>query len=217
MMKGNMMMNEEDAHLFSSHLFPNLYNHAVSIEGVSKTRRRRKKNKGEAIGDVRKRKLSVEQVSKLEMNFSRDHNLETERKERIAVELGLDHKQVAIWFQNRRVRWRVKKLEDEYSKLKATHESVVVERSQLEAEVLSLKAQLSNAHEEIKMFAERSDGASRSSQGSFFDMEPQFLGENGVEGFENFYYVFDNNSMDGMEWVISTMLTQQKNNEYQLC
>ncbi|PIA52538.1 hypothetical protein AQUCO_01000425v1 [Aquilegia coerulea] len=198
-------MNQENAHLFfniQDHT-SSLYTYATSAEGETKKkkRQRRKKDKNEGGADARKRKLSAAQVNGLETYFSIDHNLETQRKERIASELGLDPQQVAIWFQNRRVRWRVKKLEDEYYKLKATHENVIVEKSQLESQVLRLKAQLSDAQNEMTRLVERSDGVSSNSQSSSFsmDMDPFFLGDFGMEGLEKVFYF--NNSVNGMEWV----------------
>lgn len=99
-------------------------------------RRRRKKSKAESSGGcARKRKLSTEQVTHLELNFGNEHKLESERKDKIAAELGLDPRQVAVWFQNRRARWKSKKLEEEFSKMKIIHESVVVEKCRLETEV----------------------------------------------------------------------------------
>ncbi|XP_031106796.1 homeobox-leucine zipper protein ATHB-40-like [Ipomoea triloba] len=89
-------------------------------------------SKNKAVWDggltgIRKRKLSEEQVNLLEQSFGDESKLESERKYRLASELGLYPRQVAIWFQNRRARWKNKKLEKEYSKLKAEHESTVLE------------------------------------------------------------------------------------------
>lgn len=109
-----------------------------------KPRRRRKKSKGEASSSgFRKRKLSDEQVNMLELNFGNEHKLESERKDRLAAELGLDPRQVAVWFQNRRARWKSKNLEEEYSKLKSEHESTVIEKCQLQTEVRPLSLSLS--------------------------------------------------------------------------
>lgn len=77
----------------------------------------------------------MEQVNLLEQNFGNEHKLESERKDRLAMELGLDPRQVAVWFQNRRARWKNKKLEEEYSNLKKSHEANLLEKCRLESEV----------------------------------------------------------------------------------
>lgn len=83
----------------------------------------------------KKRKLSDEQVNILEENFGNEHKLESEKKDRLAMELGLDPRQVAVWFQNRRARWKNKKLEEEYFSLKKIHESTILEKCLLETKV----------------------------------------------------------------------------------
>lgn len=108
----------------------------IKLVGDELKRRRRRKNKKEENNSAaKKRKLSEEQVNMLEMNFGCEHKLESERKDRLASELGLDPRQVAVWFQNRRTRWKNKKLEQEYSKLRDEHENLVVEKCRLETEV----------------------------------------------------------------------------------
>ncbi|XP_010244326.1 PREDICTED: homeobox-leucine zipper protein ATHB-40-like [Nelumbo nucifera] len=204
-MRTNLMNHQvEDQMLLISQLYPSLCTpQLVPGEGETKPRRRRKKNKGE-ITDVgtRKRKLSAKQVDLLELNFGSEHKLVSERKDRLASELGLDPRQVAVWFQNRRARWKNKKLEEEYSKLKTAHESVVVEKCRLETEVLKLKDQLSEAEKGIKRLLERSDGVSSGSPSSSFsiDTDQPFLGEFGDQGFENLFYMPEN-YVQGMEWV----------------
>ncbi|OVA04549.1 Homeobox domain [Macleaya cordata] len=199
-------MDEIDDQMFLiSQPNPTLYTQLVPGEEESRCRRRRKKNKIEA-NDVgfRKRKLTDEQVRLLELNFGNEHKLESERKDRIALELGLDPRQVAVWFQNRRVRWKTKRLEEEYSKLKMVHEGVIVEKCRLESEVSKLKEQLMDAEKEIHKLSERSNDANINSTGSpsssSFSMEAG-VGEFGVNGFENFFYVPEDNYVHGMEWV----------------
>lgn len=113
---------------------------------VKPPKRRKKKSKGTVVvGDggnslFRKRKLTDEQVNMLEISFVDEHKLESERKDRLAAELGLDPRQVAVWFQNRRARWKNKRLEEEYNKLKNSHDNVVVDKCRLESEVLYLSS-----------------------------------------------------------------------------
>ncbi|KAI3712916.1 hypothetical protein L1987_71485 [Smallanthus sonchifolius] len=196
----------DDQMALLSQYYPGIYDQLMPEQGeVVKPRRRRKKNKADASSSgFRKRKLSDEQVSLLEQNFGDEHKLESERKDRLASELGLDPRQVAVWFQNRRARWKSKKLEEEYSKLKTEHDSTVLEKCRLETEVLKLKEQLSEAEKEINRLVERSDGISSTSPSSSFSMEaiePPFFGGFGMEGFEDAFNLQENSYIHGaLDW-----------------
>lgn len=72
----------------------------------------------------KKRRLSVDQVKALEKNFEVENKLEPERKVKLAQELGLQPRQVAVWFQNRRARWKTKQLERDYGLLKANYDTL---------------------------------------------------------------------------------------------
>ncbi|KAE9450023.1 hypothetical protein C3L33_18082, partial [Rhododendron williamsianum] len=72
----------------------------------------------------KKRRLSVDQVKALEKNFEVENKLEPERKVKLAQELGLQPRQVAVWFQNRRARWKTKQLERDYGVLKASFDAL---------------------------------------------------------------------------------------------
>ncbi|XWS29320.1 hypothetical protein CRYUN_Cryun24cG0019000 [Craigia yunnanensis] len=201
-------MNElEDQMALISQMYPCVYTQIAPQQGESKPRRRRKKNKGgeNSLSGAKKRKLSEEQVNLLELNFGNEHKLESEKKDRLASELGLDPRQVAVWFQNRRARWKNKKLEEEYSKLKSVHEGVVLEKCRLESEVLKLKEQLCEAEKDIQRVTERVDGVSSNSPSSSLSMEamdpPPLLGEFGVEGYEDVLYIGENSYVHGLEWM----------------
>jgi hypothetical protein len=110
--------------------------------GEQKKARQRRRRKPRAAGDgeggdeqAKKRRLSDEQARQLEINFRKERKLETPRKVQLAAELGLDAKQVAVWFQNRRARHKSKLMEEEFSKLRAAHDAVVLHNCHLEAEV----------------------------------------------------------------------------------
>ncbi|KAG5541800.1 hypothetical protein RHGRI_021588 [Rhododendron griersonianum] len=90
----------------------------------------------------KKRRLSLDQVKALEKVFEEDNKLEAEQKVRVAQELGLQPRQVAIWFQNRRARWKVKRLERDYGVLKASYEALKVKFDELEKEKEGLVAEV---------------------------------------------------------------------------
>lgn len=92
----------------------------------------------------KKRRLTFEQVNMLEKSFEEDNKLEPERKTELAKVLGLPKRQVAVWFQNRKARSKVKQIERDYDVLKACydsllakHESVISENEKLRSKVRS--------------------------------------------------------------------------------
>ncbi|XP_050370926.1 homeobox-leucine zipper protein ATHB-6-like isoform X2 [Argentina anserina] len=91
----------------------------------------------------KKRRLSIEQVKALEKNFEVENKLEPERKVKLAQELGLQPRQVAVWFQNRRARWKTKQLERDYGVLKANYDSLKISFESLQHDNQAL-------HKEIK-------------------------------------------------------------------
>lgn len=98
----------------------------------------------------KKRRLSVQQVRSLETSFENESKLEPERKMQLAAELGLQPRQVAVWFQNRRARWKTKQLERDYDDLKQQYEEVVAEKRKLEGQVARLTQEVVAAKGEKK-------------------------------------------------------------------
>ncbi|KAL5822141.1 hypothetical protein ACOSQ3_024023 [Xanthoceras sorbifolium] len=106
----------------------------------------------------KKRRLSVDQVKALEKNFEVENKLEPERKVKLAQELGLQPRQVAVWFQNRRARWKTKQLERDYGLLKANFEALKVsfdalqhDKEALIKEIRELKSKLNEENTESNL------------------------------------------------------------------
>ncbi|CAL9099576.1 unnamed protein product [Musa acuminata var. zebrina] len=97
----------------------------------------------------KKRRLTPEQVHLLERSFEAENKLEPERKGELARKLGMQPRQVAVWFQNRRARWKNKQLEHDFDRLKssyntllADHDSLLRENDRLRSQVISLTEKL---------------------------------------------------------------------------
>ncbi|XVF61557.1 hypothetical protein PTKIN_Ptkin08bG0139500 [Pterospermum kingtungense] len=106
----------------------------------------------------KKRRLSVDQVKALEKNFEVENKLEPERKVKLAQELGLQPRQVAVWFQNRRARWKTKQLERDYGVLKSNYETLKANYDTLQhdneallKEIRELKAKLNGESTESNL------------------------------------------------------------------
>ena len=91
---------------------------------------------------MKKNRLSIEKVKALEKHFEEENKLQPERKVKIAEEVGLEPRQVAIWFQNRRARWRTKNLEKEYDHLRANYDALKLNYGSLQQQKCSLLQQV---------------------------------------------------------------------------
>ncbi|TKY55124.1 Homeobox-leucine zipper protein HAT5 [Spatholobus suberectus] len=97
----------------------------------------------------KKRRLSADQVQFLEKSFEEENKLEPDRKTKLAKDLGLQPRQVAIWFQNRRARWKTKQLEKDYETLHASYESLKTNYDSLLREKDMLKAEVASLGEKV--------------------------------------------------------------------
>lgn len=111
---------------FSHSAAPETYNSTTptSSSSSSPTRAwsiRKKKNSNSS----NKKKFSEEQIKLLESIFETESNkLDHTKKLQLASELGLQPRQVAIWFQNRRARSKSKQIQHSYSLLQANYDSL---------------------------------------------------------------------------------------------
>ncbi|TYI01899.1 hypothetical protein ES332_A11G231200v1 [Gossypium tomentosum] len=94
----------------------------------------------------KKRRLNVDQVKALEKDFEVENKLDPGRKLKLAQQLGLRPRQVAVWFQNRRARWKTKQLEKDYGLLKNRYETLKLNYDNLQHDNQVLLKQI----EEVK-------------------------------------------------------------------
>uniref|UniRef100_A0A7N0UJ33 Homeobox-leucine zipper protein n=1 Tax=Kalanchoe fedtschenkoi TaxID=63787 RepID=A0A7N0UJ33_KALFE len=98
----------------------------------------------------KKKRFSDEQIRSLEVVFGSESKPDPGSKQQLAAELGLQPRQVAIWFQNRRARLKPKQIEREYDSLKASYDALACKFESLKKENQSLTAQLRTLTEKFE-------------------------------------------------------------------
>ncbi|XP_062091322.1 homeobox-leucine zipper protein ATHB-12 [Humulus lupulus] len=116
--------------------FSNSSSTSSSGAGVLVLSSRKKKSRNN------KRRFSDEQIKSLESMFESETRLEPRKKLQLASELGLQPRQVAIWFQNKRARWKSKQLERDYSILLSNYKNLASRFDALKKEKQGLALQL---------------------------------------------------------------------------
>jgi len=148
-----------------------------------------------------KRRFSDEQIRSLEVTFESETKLEPRKKLQVARELGLHPRQVAIWFQNKRARWKSKQLESDYCVLRANYNALASKFEVLKKEKQALLLQLQKLNDLMQKSREESkdfggqDVAENSSGdqldrgediNSEFEAKPRFPMERAEEGIHVF-------------------------------
>ena len=85
--------------------------------------------------ETKKKKMTNEQLKLLEISFQEEMKLDPERKMKLSKELGLQPRQIAVWFQNRKARWKNKQLEHLYESLRQEFDIICQEKKLLQEEV----------------------------------------------------------------------------------
>ncbi|CAI9784227.1 unnamed protein product [Fraxinus pennsylvanica] len=90
----------------------------------------------------KKKRLNEAQVRLLEASFDANRKLDPDHKFHLARELGVPPRQIAIWYQNKRARWKKQSLEVDYNSLQMRLETALSEKKQFEKEIDSLRREL---------------------------------------------------------------------------
>ncbi|XP_061372872.1 homeobox-leucine zipper protein ATHB-12-like [Gastrolobium bilobum] len=96
------------------------------------------------------KRFSDKQIKSLESMFETEPSLEPIKKLQLARELGLQPRQVAIWFQNKRARWKSKQLEQDYIILRANYNNLASQFDALKKEHQALLTQLQKLNDQIQ-------------------------------------------------------------------
>ncbi|XP_048140858.1 homeobox-leucine zipper protein ATHB-12 [Rhodamnia argentea] len=140
---------------------------AAAFEGMnSLPSARKKKNKL-----VNKRRFSDEQIRSLESIFESESRLEPRKKMQLARELGLQPRQVAIWFQNKRARWKSKQLDRDFAILRANYNALYSRFESLKKEKQSLITQIDKLNRLIEKPQEDSQSSRHDSATNSIDRE----------------------------------------------
>ncbi|KAK1310952.1 Homeobox-leucine zipper protein HOX25 [Acorus calamus] len=76
------------------------------------------------------------------MSFEVENKLEPDRKTQLAKNLGLQPRQVTVWFQNRRARWKMKQLERDFHCLKSSYDSLLSDYNTVSKENDALRSEV---------------------------------------------------------------------------
>jgi len=104
--------------------------------------------------------MVMAQVHLLERSFEEENKLEPERKTELARKLGLQPRQVAVWFQNHRARWKTKQLERDFDRLKASFDGLRADHDLLLQDNHRLRSQVASLTEKLQEKEGTEGGAS---------------------------------------------------------
>lgn len=121
----------------------------------------------------KKKRLSFVQVKTLEKSFELRNKLDPVQKMQLAKALGLQPRQISVWFQNRRARWKTKQLEKDFNALKQEYDTLKRNYDTLLQQNRQFKAEVQRQGTEL----EKNDGSSKV---GVSEIEPRKNSENSV-------------------------------------
>ncbi|XP_028792973.1 homeobox-leucine zipper protein ATHB-52-like [Neltuma alba] len=116
---------------------------------------------------LNKKRLTEDQAAILEKSFACRKKLEPEQKLQLSKQLGVPPRQIAVWYQNKRARWKTQSLEEDYGALQLKLENLMAEKKQLERDVERLKAELKEAKEMLLFMKGEAEAKTHSSFAEF--------------------------------------------------
>uniref|UniRef100_A0A7N0UG61 Homeobox-leucine zipper protein n=1 Tax=Kalanchoe fedtschenkoi TaxID=63787 RepID=A0A7N0UG61_KALFE len=96
-------------------------------------------------GKGSKRRLTEDQIRLLETNFSFNKKLDQDLKYHLSQQLNLPPRQIAVWYQNKRARWKTQAMESDHKAMQSKLASVMSHNRKLEREVEKLQEELDQA------------------------------------------------------------------------
>ncbi|PIN24611.1 Transcription factor HEX [Handroanthus impetiginosus] len=161
----------------------------------------------------KKRRLSVDQVKALEKNFEVENKLEPDRKVKLAQELGLQPRQVAVWFQNRRARWKTKQLERDYGVLKANNDALKNKYESLQQDNESLLNEIQELKSKLNQDGKNESRVSVKEEPLLSDSDEKGKLETATDlNFENFNQVMGGDLKDGSSDSDTSAISNEDNN-----
>ncbi|CAN6466387.1 unnamed protein product [Victoria cruziana] len=135
------------------------------------------------VSQKRKRRFSDEQIRSLERIFETETTrLEPRKKAQLARELGLHPRQIAIWFQNRRARWKAKQTERDYGALKADYDALLSSYESLQQEKQALLKQLQKLSDLVEKEHEPGSAEKKALSGPVFTATTEDGESDNVDG-----------------------------------
>ncbi|WMV20798.1 hypothetical protein MTR67_014183 [Solanum verrucosum] len=105
--------------------------------------------------------------------FKLGTKIEPREKLKLARELGLQPRQVAIWFQNKRARWKSKQLEHEYRILQSNFDNLNMQFESLKTEKERLLKQLETLNDQLENNNARGSGSQDSRDSELQHTSPE--------------------------------------------